>query len=375
MLNRNKITIQFIATLSLFVLGGLGIIGVAIISVIGSLWFIFSLSLLYRETKTVKLPNGFVIYSVFQAILFLSLMWSADWHNSFEYILLFFTGGLIWLYFYNFVGREYLEFHFLEKLIIGLVVVFGVLYLIKPFFFGNEFYYKSLFLPSVSNGKHNHIGDLLAIGFILTLYKVILEKKKVWIFTLPWTIFFLLVSFSRSAYLALFLSIYFFVKVNNILEKSKYLAIALFVIIGTIFMIASADKTTLFSRGYFFQSMAGIFYYPFGVGMGNFGVISFDEQVVFYDSSNISTLTHNIVLETIAGLGIFSIPFVVWLIKVCREVWDRRQEKKGLYAAVFICLTVNFFFDYTYVIPTMLWFWFAVLGLIQSNKSATSKNN
>ena len=45
-------------------------------------------------------------------------------------------------------------------------------------------------------------------------------------------------------------------------------------------------------------------------------------------------------------------------------------DKEGLiFRAIFLGLTVNFFFDSTYKIPTMIWIWFLSLGLARGKRN------
>ena len=84
----------------------------------------------------------------------------------------------------------------------------------------------------------------------------------------------------------------------------------------------------------------------------------------FLFSNEKTAFAHNIVLEVVVGVGVLGVFFVAWLIKVLLDIVRRG---KSLYSALFVALTVNFFFDTTYYIPTMIWLWFIFLGFSQKS--------
>jgi hypothetical protein len=97
--------------------------------------------------------------------------------------------------------------------------------------------------------------------------------------------------------------------------------------------------------------------------MGNFREISKDPGNHILGFWGFSSVAHNIALEVLSGLGILGFVFVYWLYKVLSDLWSDKSKKNILYKSVFFALTVNFLFDSTYFIPTMLWLWFTTLGL------------
>jgi uncharacterized membrane protein AbrB (regulator of aidB expression) len=69
----------------------------------------------------------------------------------------------------------------------------------------------------------------------------------------------------------------------------------------------------------------------------------------------------------ISGMGILGLIFAAWLVYV---TWDIiKSPKNFLYGAIFLVIAVNFMFDTTYYIPTMLWLWFASLGVAQTEST------
>ena len=79
--------------------------------------------------------------------------------------------------------------------------------------------------------------------------------------------------------------------------------------------------------------------------------------------------THNLVLEIISGLGIFSTIFIVWLFNVFKTFLHK--DSPIPYEALFLAIFVNFTFDITYIIPTMLWLWFTAFALAPHQSKKT----
>jgi hypothetical protein len=179
-------------------------------------------------------------------------------------------------------------------------------------------------------------------------------------------IYFLAISLSRSAYLALGVGIFYLFNKLGLTNKYKKLYV-LFIILGALlFIYAAAFKSTLFARPYFEQVVWGLGKWPLGVGVGNFGLISKDPSAPWWSevASNFSTLTHNVALEMVAGMGVLGLSFLGWLVYVLLDTI--KNSRKALFTAVFLAITSNFMFDTTYYIPTMIWLWFIFLGLAQT---------
>jgi O-antigen ligase len=102
--------------------------------------------------------------------------------------------------------------------------------------------------------------------------------------------------------------------------------------------------------------------------MGNFRIISLDSANHLWGMDTFSFIAHNIILEILTGMGIVGFSFLVWLVVILKDVWHNNRGKDIVYQALFVALGVNFLFDTTYIIPTMLWLWFASLGLSLSRK-------
>jgi hypothetical protein len=264
------------------------------------------------------------------------------------------TGGIFWVSTYNLKDKKELGF---ERLMVFLGISYSLLYLLFTIQ-GKNFGSWSLVFPASS--YHHHIGDFWAV--VLAAVSVSLVDKKSLLKKVPITLFgliFVALSLSRSAHLALGAGIIFvFLKAGKIKRRYIYLLLG----IASIFFIATGfSKPTLLARPYFVQGAVGLFRNPIGVGMGNFGEISADPLNQIGEMDSFSTNAHSVIFEVLAGIGFFGFVFIYWLTKKVMDIWGQNNNLAP--KASFIALTVNFLFDSTYFIPTMLWIWFILLGL------------
>lgn len=349
---------------ALLVLGGLGIetssvqyVGV----VVGIL--LLTLSIVWR--KRIEFPPGSLFYLIFLVLLLLSITWSKDREASFEYLVLFSGGGLFWVSFYNLKKEFEEEF---GKLIIILGLIFGILFIASSLSGADSVNGKSLYLQASAFRNHNHLGDLWASVLVVVGYLLIKKQKYLYWLIASVGVYFLAVSLSRGAYVALAAGIiYLFAKQNWLAKHKKALKLFVLVFVA-LFMFAGAQKLTLLSRPFFVQGIVGFIRNPLGVGMGNFSIISLDSANHLWGMSAFSSIAHNIILEILAGMGVFGFAFLAWLAIILKDYWHNNEKKDIIYQALFIALGVNFLFDTTYYIPTMLWLWFASLGLSLSRQ-------
>lgn len=358
--------ILFLFAILLF-LGGLGI-EVELVQYFGlAVGMVFLFATFIIEGK-LKSPPGLSVYSVFILLFAVSILWSVDRVKTLEVLSLFLSGGIFWMVFYNLNLEE--SFLSVEKILLGLGVIFGALFVYYNFFVNAEVRWRSLFLPYSSGPNHNNIGDFWAVVFLVVSYALLKNYEKViyWIL-LAVGVYFLVASQSRSALVALFVGFTYLTK--DKLEKKKYrhLVGPLVVIVVGLFLYLGLGKTTIFTRPYYFQAIAGLFRNPFGVGIGNFFEISKDEAYHLLGFSGQSVVVHNIVLEVLAGMGVFGLTFGYWFFEKISEVWNKRGKTSLLYGACFLALASNFFLHSSYFNPTMFWFWFVFLGLFQKNLS------
>ena len=364
----NKATkiIIFCLLTTLFILGGFGL-DLIYFSYVAIL--VLSLILIFLVSKhELVFPPRLKPFVLFLAFNLVSIFWSVNPITSYGYFLLFLSALLIWVVFYN-LGHEGIisdqKTFFYFICLLGLV--FGLLFIFKP----NPFDLKrgefSLYFYSTLPKSHSHIGDLWAAILAASLPFYAKGKRKIrnW-FLIAAGIVFLYFSKSRSAIFSMAAAFIFFaykLKLKKDAVKSIYWGvfplIALFIFFG-------AGKSTLFTRPYYFHSLLGFIKEPFGVGLGNFVFISYPLRNLIPGVSGYSYFVHNLILEIVSGMGIFSAVFIFWFIRIHRDLLEKTKVSSLVFGLAFLALSVNFMFDITYFIPTMLWLWFASLGLLQA---------
>ena len=362
-LNLGKIAVLGIFGV-LFIVGGLGV-EVVLVQYFGVLVGFLILNLILLQKKKLKLPPFIILYSLF-LILFIinSFFISVDIKKSLEVFSLFLGGGLFWVASYN-LKKELAPYF--DKLIILLGLIFAGLYFYNTFF-GDPNLVKAwnLYTQTSAFVNHNHLGDLWAVVLTIVAFYIAKKSRKILVWLLvPLGIYLLFISQSRAAYVALAVGVAYLAKALGWIDKYKKIFLLFIVLAVSLFLYVGTQKSILFSRPYFVQGVLGFVHNPQGVGVGNFGIISKDPANHILGLSDFSFVTHNIVLEIMVGLGILGIVFLGWLVKIIKELWEDRSSQNLIYKAIFFALTVNFFFDTTYFIPTMLWLWFASLGLSQ----------
>lgn len=363
-LNLNTSWTFFILLSFVLVIGGLGT-NLAQAKLLGLL---FSFALIFYtilKYKKLSLPKGFLLYVIFLLLFLISFLWTSDKKKSFEIFRLFTTGGLFWLSFYNLQDKLNKR---MQPVLIFVSLVLAFLFFL--YFLGVHFSLRpsSLFLPASLVNNHNHIGDVWALVFVLLAYKYVTKKQKFNKSLVILSLFLIAISFSRSAYLAVLGGMTYLFKRLGVLEKHERIFSKIFIVFIAIFIIISFFKPTLSSRPYFLQAVLGVIDNPVGVGVGSFEVISSNTDYHMFGMNQFSHLTHNLFLEFISGMGILGFSFIAWVALVLVSFKDAKKPANILFQAVFLALTINFFFDATYFIPTMSYLWFISLGLAQEKK-------
>jgi hypothetical protein len=350
---------------TLLFFGGLGM-EVVLLQYFGILIGLVFLFLVKLWKGKIKIPPTFHLFLLFLLVFALSIIWSQDRKASVEFLFLFIGGGIFWLVFYNLKEKFRNDFFWV---VIFLGLAFGGLFAAHKFVGKLEIGPQSLFLPITTAQQHNHLGDFWSLVLVVAAY--LYAKHKNW---LAWPLiglggYFLVVSMSRTSYVATIVGILYLFAKKGWLNKYKKFFGLLIVSLAALFLYTGTIKSTLLSRPYFVQGLIGFVRNPFGVGVGNFTAISGGSTTnQLLNMRGFSGLTHNIVLEFLVGMGVLGLIFVAWLTQVLESIWKNREQKNLLFQAIFITLSVNFFFDYTYTIPTMLWLWFMSLGLSCNEK-------
>jgi hypothetical protein len=305
------------------------------------------------RTTEINLPSTFKTYLLFLGVL---LIHTLLLKGKAVYFWMFLSGGLFWLSAYN-LQKSARNYFYTFLVILG-------------FFMAGLFIYfrltgvssmspDNLFLPISQAVHHNHLGDLWAIILVPTFY-LLVKKFRIHqpaVITLGTVM--IALSLSRSAAISLFAGLLF---IADNLQKDKtvklskhvrkHLTTAFLIVCAGFLMYFSMSKSLLSSRPYFLEAITSFFTYPLGIGMGNFAKVSAETNVV-----------HNLILEVVSGMGIFSGIFIYWLYMTSKDLLNKAGANI-IYMAILITVFANFLFDSTYVIPGVLWIFYIALALI-----------
>ena len=349
--------------LVLLVFGGSGKFNLVQLSATAVFFLLVIFPPFSAKEKKLLIPPGFKLYLVFLVIYVLSLGWSADRDISLGFFWLFASGSIFWLFAYNKIYPARTDFK--KSIVLAGIFFVGLSifsYLSKEGGIGPLGLYK----VTSSQGNHNHIGDYWAIVSVLSVHNLLfLKDKKTWTLVTILGLIILALSLSRAAYIALAAGLFYLSGYLKIKDNRKKLVIIILIFIAASFLILGTGKSLIFSRQFYFQSIAGLFNNPIGVGIGNFKFISLDPQNHIFGFSGRGIYAEGIIFEIISGLGILGFIFIYWFAKVSLQTVFKKSNKPVPEIAMFTALTVNFLFDYTYFIPAMLWLWFLLLGLSQ----------
>jgi O-antigen ligase len=318
-----------------------------------------------------KIPMKVILFlKIFVVLLIISTFFSIDIENSFEKCLNILSGFIFFIYAYN--HRQNLRVN-LEKIFIPMGVVFILYSLVVSIFspfLKNILPTNTFQLVYSTVGNHNHLGDFLLIPFTYAIFEYLCNKNiKNLIFAF---IFFIAIvfSFSRSAYVALaisiiYLLIWFQKKVNKKILFSSFFLIVLLAFFS--FQYLQLGKVIFGNRElYFKQAVTSIIEKPsFGIGSGNFSLISnkySDKNYLFTDSASSS---HNIFLDYIVENGVF----VGFLMIFAYSFIILKGRRDWYYFAIF-ALLINFQLDYTFNIYSIL-----ILVLIFSGFTINLEND
>jgi hypothetical protein len=205
----------------------------------------------------------------------------------------------------------------------------------------------------------------------MSLYQFLKKKKKFYLVLLAFSVFFIVISFSRTALISIAAGLLYLFFFNKDFFKYKKMAILLFVLAVVIFLFEGASKSIFDHVIYYIQSMYAFYKHPFGIGMGNFGEL-FDFRM---RGTTNSIYTHSLPLEVLAGTGIFGVPFFIWLYKVIKDVFFVRKNGGLIYRLMALVLLIDFTFNMAYMIALMFWILFMSLGLAQSYNDNTKNRS
>lgn len=334
-------------------LGSLGVANSWILAVQGIGIILASIIMIKAKRKT-SFPPGVFFFLVFLGVLVREALTRSSIQAGFETLFLFAGGFLLWVIGHNFASDLKERF---STLLVWLGVVMSVMFAVWHLSGGEVVLPKSLYTASSAFRNHNHLGDLWAVVLLIPLYQLIRKPNlgALALTVLGGTLIGL--SLSRSAVVSAVFGVGFLFAFGGTTNKKKPIFLLAVGVLLLVFVMTSMEKTTFSSRPYFSQAVAGLQRYPWGVGIGNFKIASFN-----FEPETFSYSAHNLFLETLTELGWPGVTLVFWAVYSLARLLTTTKE--GLiYRAIFLSLLVNFFFDSTYKIPTMIWILFLSLGL------------
>ena len=348
-----------------------------------------SLSSFFHPIKIpLKAGIAFFCFLFFSGIS--TFFFSFDKQASFELLLFYYSSFLLFIFFYNH-KKEGTRFAHYFPVILG--IFFACYSLLLPFLRQGgvnsllPVIEKQFIFPSYSG--HNHLGDFLGLLLIILLFY---GFKKKWVI-LPFLFFFamFLVSFSRSAYIALFaVCILMLAYARKKISSSflPFIFLFLSLIVFTTYLLSAqqparsplarlqsyaritlalsprailSEHDTLMK-----QALSSIQKHPFfGIGGGNFIIASQQNE----KNDTVSDSVHTIFLELATEQGILAtLCFLLFIIFISRHI----LSFPSLPGFLFLYLLVNFQTDYTYQIYSLFLFWIILSSLSYSEKQDVS---
>jgi O-antigen ligase len=343
----------------LLVLGGfadyvsLPLVGVAV-SLLG-------VAYVFLRNRQIKIPKYYNLYFLFLVLFLLSNFWSKDTSESYTYYLTFLAGGFFYLYYSNIKSKDVR----LRWALILLGLFFGIYFVYLKLIGGYTRLGFTLYWYTSVSKNHNHLGDLWAAALLVPIYNLLQKDKHKFVnmvLILVGSVF-LVISQSRSGYISFLAGILTIFYLVGWQKKFKKILVFVFAVFLVAFLVVGSQRTILGSREYWIQSIIGFTQYPWGVGVGNFGIISDYVSARIPELNAYSVAVHNIILEMFSGMGILGGVFAAWFVYVLSYLFKEKSRRNILVKSIFIAIAVNFLFDFTYYIPTMLWLWFISLGI------------
>lgn len=323
--------------------------------------------ILFKSKNTLKVPSYFPLMLVFAAILYVYVIFLPEKAQPLYYAILFTQAIVYWLIFYNMRNG----FQIVERVLIFISILYTCVYLLATIFNINLISLGGLIYTDFSPTRHFYLGDLWSFTLAIYICSLLLRAKAAINgtykkFVEPSLIiglgaYSIIISGSRTAVLALAVGVGYFLIKRHQVGRLAYASVA---ILTTLFLIFSFGKTTLFDRPYFSQSLQAFPKHLFGVGMGNFGIIEQTYRLSGVLPSQLSFYTHNIYLESLSGVGIFSVLFLTFIILLIRDVLNAK-EASTIWGALIIAMFVDFMIDTFYTVPGIIWMFFAAIAIFQ----------
>lgn len=354
-------------------------------------FFLFLIDIISGVRIRVPLIGGSLLF-VYILFLGLAALFGVSEENSFRWFLYNISLALIFISTFNHKNVS----NTLQGVIIGLCFCFIIYSIFLSMFSsqvaflipdnGYQFVYSRF-------GSHNHLGDFLVLGVLISLYKSIYEKNKLYLGYLVLFSIFLMTSFSRSAYVSFIVGAGFLVWFAAFKKKIRikslptiYILCSILIALILFFSVVLEasrvpvfrevnaffvknlnlqDKTFISRRDEFVLFALRAFQKNplLGVGAGNFVSISRDNTIAPYVFRPYSS--HNILLDILAENGLFALICFVCLVGI---VFKNAFEKKDILFFIMISMIINFQTDYTHTIYSFYCLFFIILGLSCEDK-------
>jgi hypothetical protein len=323
--------------------------------IIGGFLSIAPLGILLWRHQPLLLPRHFIWWMCLVATMAVSIIWSDQRTLSWTQMVLVASGTLWWI-----VARSLHDNTLFRNVVVQSVLWAGVgftlLWFLHVFSIWSLPYQSSSLVAEASSYKnHNHIGDW---------WMVMMTMQFSWEWVIPGMVM-LWAARSRSAQVGLVIGVGYTAWLEHWLERYRKLVYLVLGIVLVTFVTTSSSKSTLGSRDYFVQAIAGLRYYPVGSGWGNFQRISNDTRTHWFGKNDYSTIVHCLPLEWMSGMGWLGILGIIWLGLTSWDFGWAGTKDRGIWRAAYWALLVNFCLDTTYFIPAMWWLWMIVIGLAE----------
>ncbi len=310
---------------------------------------LFFWGLLLYAGINIKLPRYFKIYLLF---LITGLTHYFFFGGNLKLFIILVSGAVYWITAHNLKDE-------IAKHIPWVIRILSIV--MALFLFANigkdlrSDVSENLFHPTATS-KHNHIGDVFAVAVVPSILDPTVGFKPFNIFFSAISLFFVAFSFSRSAVVSLIFSVLFVYLISGHKYRQKMVLNIIFILGLCLIVYFGTQKTTIFSRPYFAESLGLLIKNPWGIGFGNFPKYYPGVEIV-----------HSLIVEIVVGYGVFATIGIYWIYLTLKQVVfeSRLESKNGANIALFIAIVTNLAFDRTYLIPTFIWLMFVILGVIE----------
>lgn len=395
---RNRTVEKFliILLLSILILEGLGLPSSHLYSQFAFISLIPLLIILALcESKKAFSGKLLILFCILFIQIAFSALFSLNQAQSIRYLVYYLFLFLLFLYTIN--NRE-IVIRFFTPAILTLGVLFSIYSLIIKYLasYGIDFAIPvsgyQLIYPSFAS--HNHLGDFLVLSLLLSIFHLIKTKNMKYMVLALFYLPFILLSFSRSAYLSLIvtltLMILYFLK-KKIIGWPVLAILILPVIICTIFFfsvikdlngitpardlnqfmyenLGLKNKYLYASRPeYLRQAFLSSIERPvFGVGPGNFIYASIKHT----NNPRIwSFSSHNIFLDILVENGILALIVFALIILLIFKTSNANNP----FFYLFVAMVVNFQTDYAFTIFSYLALFFMIMALTYQSPNDNNK--